>query len=170
MQTLSSSTSTIPKKPTISSNYHLNINNNNIEEEEEEQIPQDFQIELEMNDLTHDQTEDEYKEDPHIHILQKELTFDSRDDSSINISRGEEDSMDSLQKNTSLSSIEEKDSYFIDLNDTQFLSNSNAEYPSNFIKTSKYSIFTFIPLNLFEQVFITFFISFHFSFLNSFEE
>ena len=42
--------------------------------------------------------------------------------------------------------------YSILLNDKSFLNAPDANFPDNYIKTAKYTILTFIPLNLFEQV------------------
>ncbi|ETN98160.1 transmembrane protein, partial [Reticulomyxa filosa] len=44
------------------------------------------------------------------------------------------------------------DYYYLLINDDSFLNDQSQEYPDNVITSSKYTILTFIPLNLFEQV------------------
>ncbi|ETO15809.1 P-type ATPase [Reticulomyxa filosa] len=47
--------------------------------------------------------------------------------------------------------LTEIDSYYLLINDPSFLKNSDYVYPNNVIVSSKYTLVTFVPLNLFEQ-------------------
>eukprot|EP01083_Nonionella_stella_P235227 827363_1 len=85
-------------------------------------------------------------------------TSESSDDNDIannrkytHNSQPTEDEIDNNNNNNNNNNNKIGKQYSILINDKSFLNEPNANFPTNYIKTAKYTPLTFIPLNLFEQ-------------------
>ena len=85
---------------------------------------------------------------------------DSDDDDDGNVNRNKKKFTDNANNNNinanngaknDSKATKKKASYKLLINDPSFLTEEGAHYPDNIIVSSKYTIFTFLPLNLFEQ-------------------